>query len=250
MYALVKQDDGKWYDSTVFGYYDDVKSTDDYQRYTDDYQRYKESIETPYYVVFDPERKCLRKQFMFPSNLTGKLSTHVLIIDSDTSGWKLNPDGTGGVDFLPRRIADEIIASGTISADIFEKCKEVETSYVYEEYPEVVDERSIRNLQEVAGGFHDGHIAKAEKLDDGRLYLLFTGIWGCSIEIWFWGDLEYDLAEQDPKVDDDAYWSDSTVLIQDGFVWFVNEEDLKAEDIKDGYCWFKARHMMYHVVPK
>ena len=32
---------------------------------------------------------------------------------------------------------------------------------------------------------------------------------------------EYDLAEQDPKVDDDAYWSGSTLLIQDDCICFV-----------------------------
>ena len=33
MHAIVRQGDGKYYVSPVFGYYKDVKSKDDYQRY-------------------------------------------------------------------------------------------------------------------------------------------------------------------------------------------------------------------------
>ena len=46
MHAIIRQGNGKYYISAVFGYYSDVKSEDDYQRYL-------ESIHTPYYVVFN-----------------------------------------------------------------------------------------------------------------------------------------------------------------------------------------------------
>ena len=36
MHAIVRQGDGKYYVSPVFGYYKDVKSKDDYQRYCTD----------------------------------------------------------------------------------------------------------------------------------------------------------------------------------------------------------------------
>lgn len=29
---------------------------------------------------------------------------------------------------------------------------------------------------------------------DGTLYLRFDGIWGCEVEVWFWGELEYDTS--------------------------------------------------------
>ena len=46
MHAIVRQGDGKFYGAPVFGYYRDVKSEDDYQRYL-------ERIHTPYYGVWD-----------------------------------------------------------------------------------------------------------------------------------------------------------------------------------------------------
>ena len=33
MHAIIRQGNGKYYISSVFGYYNDVKSEDDYQRY-------------------------------------------------------------------------------------------------------------------------------------------------------------------------------------------------------------------------
>ena len=37
--------------------------------------------------------------------------------------------------------------------------------------------------------------------------------------------------------------------IQDGYIYLVDEEELSVEQISEGYCWFKARHMKYHIIP-
>ena len=83
---------------------------------------------------------------------------------------------------------------------------------------------------------------------DGNLYLLFDGIWGCKIEVWLWGDLEYDTSSRDSK-DCDPYWFCSTILLQDEFVYFIDDEDVTVDEMKNGCCWFKARHMKYHIIP-
>lgn len=41
----------------------------------------------------------------------------------------------------------------------------------------------------------------------------------------------------------------STVIINDGFIYFVDEEDMTVDQISEGYCWFKARHMKYRINP-
>ena len=56
MHAIIKMGDGKYYISSVFGYYNDVKSEGDYQRYL-------ERIHTPYYVVFNEEKTKLIKWY-------------------------------------------------------------------------------------------------------------------------------------------------------------------------------------------
>ena len=54
MHAIIRQGNGKYYISAVFGYYNDVKSEDDYQRYL-------ERIHTPYYIIFNEEKTKLIK---------------------------------------------------------------------------------------------------------------------------------------------------------------------------------------------
>ena len=76
----------------------------------------------------------------------------------------------------------------------------------------------------------------------------FDGTWGCEIEIWFWDDLEYDSSSRAPQYSD-PYWFDCTLLLQDGFVYLIDEENVTVDMIKKGYCYFKARHMKYHVIP-
>lgn len=118
MHAIVRQGKGKYYISAVFGYYSDVKSEDDYQRYL-------ERIHTPYYVVFNEEKTKLIKWFNMQPD-TKYLVKQVLIIDTDESGWIIDEqDGTGGVEFIPRELADKIILEGTVPNDIMLQCKKM-----------------------------------------------------------------------------------------------------------------------------
>ena len=128
MHVIVRQGNGKYYVSTVFGYYNDIKSDDDYQRYL-------ESIHTPYYVVWDEEKKRLIKWFAMQPN-TRYLIPQILVVDSDRSDWIMDEEGVGGVAFLPRKLADEYIEKGTIPEDIYEKCLEAGHGYSYNSYPE------------------------------------------------------------------------------------------------------------------
>lgn len=106
---------------------------------------------------------------------------------------------------------------------------------------------SRSNIILTTGNFHDACIEEQKISDGGELYLRFTGIWGCQVEIWFWDDLEYCTDSRNPEYWD-PYWSCSTLLLFDGYVYFVDEE-LEVNEITDEYCWFKARHMKYHIIP-
>lgn len=176
------------------------------------------------------------------------LIKQVLIIDSDESGWNINEeDGTGGVSFLPRELADKIISEGSIPDDIMQQCKKIEESYVYDEYREIKTEKDIEDFDWATGNFHDAYIKEQKILEGGELYLRFSGIWGCQVEIWFWDDLEYCSESRNPEYND-PYWSCSTLELKNGYVYFVDGE-IDVKEITDGYCWFKARHMKYHIIP-
>ena len=59
------------------------------------------------------------------------------------------------------------------------------------EYREIKTKKDIEDFDWATGNFHDACIEEQKILDGGELYLRFTGIWGCQVEIWFWDDLEY-----------------------------------------------------------
>lgn len=240
MHALIRQGNGKYYVSAVFGYYKGINSANRHHRH-------HERGYSPYYVTWDEEKTKLVRTFAMQQN-TEYLIPQLIIIESDMKNWIVQEDGTGGVDFLPREIADRLIETGELPADIREKCMAVDIGYKYESYSEIRTEKDIEDLYWASGGFHDAYIKKEEMQKDGKLYLLFDGTWGCKIEVWFWGDLEYDTSSRNPELYD-PYWFGSTVIMQDGFIYFVDDDNMTVDKISEGYCYFKARHMRYHVIP-
>ena len=132
--------------------------------------------------------------------------------------------------------------------EILDKCRAMDAEYVYEETMEIRTEADIANLSCAFGGFHDAFIAREELMEDGTLYLLFDGTWGCKIEVWFRGDLEYDTSSRHSD-EYDHFWFGSTVILQDGFVYLIDDDGMTVNNIGPGYCYFKARHMKYRIIP-
>lgn len=240
MHAIVCQGNGKYYVSAVFGYFRDITATDDYEKYI-------QSIRNPYWIVWDEEKKRLiRWLHMVPD--TKYIIPQILIVDSDHENWNMDDDGVGCVDFLSRDLLDSFLDLDQQPEEILEKCRSMDAGYIYEEIQEIKGQKEIDNLDWASGGFHDARIAKEELQQDGTLYLRFDGTWGCEIEVWLWGDLEYDTSSRNPD-HCDPYWQGSTILQKDGFLYLIDDDDMTVEQIGKGYCYFKARHMKYRIVP-
>lgn len=240
MHALVNQGNGKYYLSYVFGYYRDITATDEYKRYV-------QSIHKPYWIVWDAEKqRLIRWKACVPD--TKYIITQILIVDTDQSNWNMDENGVGCVDFLSRELLDSFLDEENQPEEILAKCRAVVEGYVYSETPEIKTQTDIENLYWATGGFHDACIRQQEIREDGTLYLRFDGTWGCEVEVWFWGDVEYDTSSRDPEYYD-PYWFGSTVILQDGFVYFVDDDDMTVDKITSGYCYFKARHMKYRIIP-
>lgn len=182
MHAIVRQGNGKYYVSAIFGYFEDITATDDYEKYI-------QSIHNPYWIVWDKEKKHLIRWLNMVPN-TMYIIPQILIVDSNRENWNVNDNGEGCVDFLSRELLDSFLDNEYQPEDILEKCRSMDSGYVYEEIQELKDQRDIDNLDWASGGFHDARIAKEELQQDGTLYLRFDGTWGCEIEIWLWEDLE------------------------------------------------------------
>ena len=231
MYAIIREGDGKFYTSMVFGYY---KSSDDY-----DYKN-------RFWIVLNKEKTALIKQHVLQQN-TKYLIPMVLITDADESNWNKLNENEESVDFLPTNELLSLIDSNTVSQEVTQKCIDMDKAYQFKPLRTVTTISDIRDLEWVSGGFHDAFIAEIKECDNS-LYILFDGTWGCKIEVWFEGDISYDTSSRDPEKFD-PYWMGSTVTIEDGYVYLIDDEDISVNDINSSYCWFRARNMKYRVIP-
>lgn len=239
MHAIVRQGNGKYYISAVFGFFSEIHSEDDFER--------DEQYRKMYWIVWDEEKKRLIRWM----NLDPKAKSivrQVLVVDSDQSNWNMDEHGIGCVDFLSKELLDSFLDEAEQPEEILEKCRAMDAGYVYDDTPEIRTQKDIEDLEWAAHGFHDAYIDKNELLEDGTLYLRFAGTWECEVEVWFWGDLEYDTSSVNP-LESDPYWSGSTVMLHDGFVYFVDEYNMTVDKIRPCDCVFKARHMKYRIIP-
>lgn len=241
MYAIIKQDNGKYYTSTVFGYFHDMKSKNDYCYSS-------EEIHSQYYVVWNPDKTALVKIFALQPN-TRYLIPQILIVDIDKSNWNYDENTEMGcVNFLTRELADQFTESGFMPQAFYEKCIHLENEFDYDPCPEIKTQKDIENLEMVSGSFHDSRIDTCNFLEDGTLYVRFSGMWGCDMELWFWDEVSYCIDSRDPEFAD-PYWYSSSIFFQNEYIYLVDEENMTAEEINEHYCWFKAKHMKYRVIP-
>lgn len=231
MYAIVRQGDGKFYTSTVFGYYQPEDQSDYRNRF---------------WVILNREKTALIKQPVFQPD-TKYLFRMVLVTDADKSNWNNENEKTQSVDFLPAKELPAMIDAGTVPRELTQKCIELDRAYVYEEIRQVKTEADIRDLAYAAGGFHDGYISELEWQGD-TLRVLFDGTWSCKVEVWFEGDAACDTVSRNLETED-PYWFGSKIILRDGFVYLIDDDNADLEHLNEGYCWFKAKHMKYRIIP-
>lgn len=226
MYAIVREGNGRFYTSMVFGYYNihDVR----------------------YWIILNKEKTRLIKQHMLQPD-TKYLIPTVLVTDADESNWIKESETEEAVDFLPVRALPAMIDAGTVPEVLTQQCIELDRAYRFEEIREVNTEEDIRDLEWASAGFHDGYISELHREGD-TLRVLFDGTWSRKVEVWFEGDVAYDTTSRNPETED-PYWMDSKVLIHDGFIYLIDDENAQPEKLGQGYCWFKARHMKYRIIP-
>lgn len=240
MHAIINQGNGKYYVSAVFGFYRDITATDDFERYI-------QSIHNTYWIVWDSEKRRLIK-WLNNAPSDKYIITQIIIVDSEQDNWIKNDSGEGCVDFLSKELLDSFLDKENQPEDILDKCRKMDSDYKYNDTRDIKTQKDIEDLYQASGGFHDAYISHEELLEDGTLYIIIDDTWACKFEIWFSGDLEYNISRRDLE-EDDPYWYDSTILLQDGFVYLIDDSDMTVEEITPGLCYFKARNMKYRIIP-
>ena len=230
MHAIIRKGNGEYYISVVLGFYKINPKAYEY-----------------YFIVLNEDKnKLIKCDRYFPGTV---LSPRLLIIDNDESNWKKDKDGNGEVKDFSKKELDEYCEKAEIPQIILNKVLELDNKYVYEEYKEIKNEKDINNLMWATGYFHDARIIKEEKIDNDTLYLRFNGIWGCELEMWLSGNLEYDTSSRNPE-ETDPYWYGASMFYKDGDLYFIDEDDMKTTDNLKGYCWFKCKNIKYHIIPE
>jgi len=229
MYGIVRTGNGNYYTSMIFGFYGS--------------ENYSEDC----YIILNHQKNALIKQSVINPD-SQSLERMILIADCDGENWTGNAYlGFHGVDYLPEQIMT-MIENNSVPDEILKCCIKEDSSYVFVEYPEIKTKRDIKNFYCVTDEFHDAYIKEIKQNGD-MLHVRFAGTFNCETELWFNGDVEYDVSSRDPEKYD-PYWFGSTVLLKDGFVYFADGRNLTTEEIEQGgYCWFKARNMKYHIIP-
>lgn len=239
MYAIIRDGQGGYYTSTVFGYYCPLSSNNRRKRHL-------ERIYNQFFVVLSEDKKRLVKKEVF-SKRKNCLDPLVLIVDEEHTGWIVDQEGYGCLDFLTGIDFESGQVVCELEPELLKRCIEMDSAYVYQEYQEVRTEAELRNLFCAAGGFHDAFLERCQQ-DGDQIYVLFGGIWGCQVELWFEGDAACSVEARNPLTHD-PNWFTATLVKENGFYYLIDDESADANQLDRYDCWFKARKLRYHVIP-
>ncbi len=228
MYALLRNQDGTHYGSVVFGLSHDVPQ----KPYGD------------FCLVLNQEKTVLVKKYAFQQE-TG-LDLKVVITDGDKTGWIRENEYKEIQAFL--KGADLSQAEISLPRELLERCIQMDREYVYQEYPEIRCEKDIDDLMWASGCFHDGEVAACTRQGED-LYVLFTGIWGCKIEMWFEGDADYCLDTENIGTWAAPYFLDSSFFREGDYYYLAEDEKQSSKDFTPEDRWFRGKRVRYHVIP-
>ncbi len=237
MYAIVRNGKGSYYTSAVFGYYCNITATDDYEIYL-------EKIHNQFYLVFDENKEYIIKKYIFPKE-SKYLDPQIILLNDNQDGWIIDEDGHGCLGILSN--IDFIQNDFKIQKEFIIECKNIDANFKYEEYIEIKNDDDINDFYLVTGYLHDARIAKHERIND-TIYVLFDGVWGCKIEMWFEGETDFSIESRNPE-ENDPYWFGCTMIIENGSIYLVDEEEMSVGEITNDYCWFRGQQLKYHIIP-
>lgn len=66
--------------------------------------------------------------------------------------------------------------------------------------------------------------------------------------MWLENDVSYSTESRNPDYED-PYRSESSMAIEDGFIYFYGCDGISPLELSNKYCWFKARKVKYHIIP-
>ena len=129
-----------------------------------------------------------------------------------------------------------------------EYVEKVYTEYIKQVHHEITDvenERDVKELFQVAGGFHDACIDSLRFVDD-TVHAVFSVFYDVKLEMWFRGDASFSSGRRLP--DDYFGWQSASLIVENEYFYLVDELGMTAKDLHDPYCWFRGRKLSYRVI--
>lgn len=77
--------------------------------------------------------------------------------------------------------------------------------------------------------------------------MCFQGLWGCSIELWFYGNVAYQLGVK-ANEEFSPYWS-TAALFQENDAFYLIDDGKSIAELTDDDCYLKGTTLKYHVIP-
>lgn len=231
MYAIIREGGGRFYTSLVFGY-----------RRPEGWDGGRRAE----WIVLNREKTALVRQSVLRRDAEF-LDLLVLVVDADQSGWREASDGCSSVDFLPTEALPDMIDAGRVPEELLARCIALDAAYAYQPVRQIRTAEDIRDFRRATGGLHDACIADVRREGDG-LFVRFEGCWGCSVEVCFTGEAACDTACRMQEMAD-RWWYGSSLVMADGLVWLIDDEDMLPGRINSHDCWFRGRQMSWKIIP-
>ena len=234
MNVIVKNNDGTYYASKVFGIINNKVGV-----------KYEQGWSYKYVVLNKTGNNILI------IDEYAKTKHNIITYDTDKTDMTLDKNNIGKVNFLTEEEYAKIL-NNQITEDIIKKCQKYVVVYK-DEYVDILTDKDINNVIEIFFGFHDAYVYNICENKD-ELKVTFLSEWGCNLEMVFSGNVTY--KNMRTTQEGDLWWYDATIIIQEDkennyrCVKLIDNADYKPEDdIEKFQCFFIGDKAKYRIIP-
>lgn len=231
MNVIVRLGDKKFYYSPVFGKFKESNSNEEWDIY---------------YLVLNESRDKLIKVNLYEDGESTKRK--IIELDQDYENLVLDDDGYGCVEYLNENDIDKILNGEDIEPFKLKICKNFYDEMEIPLYTKVKTDDDINNLLKLSNNFHDAYVNNING-NDKKMVVTFDGVWGCSIEMVFEGEILY--KNNRTKASGNLVWYDCSLYFNDShYIVFVDQDDYnRDEDLDTNQCYFMAKRLKYKIIP-
>ena len=227
MRAFILKPDKTYYKSIVFA----IETERD-----DKYPEYSYSV---YYYVVNEENKLVRVN-QYVENCK-YLNKQVLIRNCEPCNylpWITKTDLEGYAFVVnSKTLLGDIKKGNAIAPEIEDDCSQINQSNLYWytnncDVNEIVDKDDVKDFTYFTSGFHDAHFERIDWINENKLEITFSGVWGFK---WFKLIFERNIDSYFEENLDERWLYGANICFKDNKVYFLATDDYDSIDEIKGY---------------